>query len=81
MLRDKMLELGQYVKIDEGLLKVNDQSSVEKWEEQSKNAKSYISECKEPLERMFDLRQNLEKTLKNYALCDDEFQSDNEEDK
>eukprot|EP00825_Cyclidium_porcatum_P039114 TRINITY_DN4674_c0_g1_i1.p1 TRINITY_DN4674_c0_g1~~TRINITY_DN4674_c0_g1_i1.p1 ORF type:complete len:394 (+),score=85.65 TRINITY_DN4674_c0_g1_i1:43-1224(+) len=81
VLRDKMLELGQYVRIEEGVLKVNDIASVDKWNEQVKNAKSYIAEVREPLNHMVDLKSNLEKTLQNYALGEDENQSDNEEDK
>lgn len=58
-----MLELGQYVRIEEGVLKVNDIASVDKWNEQVKNAKSYIAEVREPLNHMVDLKSNLEKTL------------------
>lgn len=64
VLRDKLLELGQYVKIEEDTLKVNDAASVAAWEDQKKHAGLYIDDIKQPLERMVDIRIHLEKTLK-----------------
>ena len=87
ILREKILELGNYTLIEDETLKVNDRASVEKWDQTAKHAKGYIQDVrvlifnclkcsKEPLDRMIELRLHLEKTLRAYAMGEDDAESD-----
>jgi hypothetical protein len=46
VLRDKLLELANYVVIEDETLKVNDKASIDKWDQTVKHAKGYIVDIK-----------------------------------
>ena len=46
VLREKLLELANFVIIEDETLKVNDRASIEKWDQQVKHAKGYIQDIR-----------------------------------
>lgn len=53
ILREKILELGNYTIIEDDTVKVNDRASVEKWDQTVKHAKGYIQDIRVIIQFLF----------------------------